>query len=84
MMKKKNRKERMLAFRKAYYSELNKQGVMDSERKEEVVPFERVDYTVEQVTELTRSALMKKAKEMGLEVNNKMTKADLEELIKGA
>ena len=71
MMKKKNRKERMLAFRKAYYSELNKQGVMDSEKKEEVV-------------ELTRSALMKKAKEMGLEVNNKMTKADLEELIKGA
>lgn len=66
-MKKRTMKERREAFRKAYYAELNKQGVMDSETKE-----------------LTRAALMTKAKEMGLEVNNKMTKADLEKLIKEA
>ena len=36
------------------------------------------------VVELTRAALMKKAKEMGLEVNSRMTKADLEKLIKEA
>lgn len=69
-MKKKTRKDKQEAFRKAYYAELNKMGVMDSEHKE--------------VTELTRAALMKKAKEMGLEVHNKMTKADLEQLIKEA
>lgn len=37
-----------------------------------------------EVKELTRAALMTKAKEMGLEVNNRMTKADLEKLIKEA
>lgn len=34
--------------------------------------------------ELTKAALMTKAKEMGLEVSSKMTKADLEKLIKEA
>lgn len=34
--------------------------------------------------ELTKAALMTKAKEMGLEVSNRMTKADLEKLIKEA
>lgn len=34
--------------------------------------------------ELTKAALMTKAKEMGLEVNSRMTKADLEKLIKEA
>lgn len=37
-----------------------------------------------EVKELTRAALMTKAKEMGLEVNSRMTKADLEKLIKEA
>ena len=37
-----------------------------------------------EVKELTRAALMTKAKEMGLEVSNRMTKADLEKLIKEA
>jgi hypothetical protein len=37
-----------------------------------------------EVKELTKAALMTKAKEMGLEVNNRMTKADLEKLIKEA
>lgn len=69
-MKKRVRKDKLEAFRKAYYAELNKAGVMDSEKEE--------------VVELTRAALMKKAKEMGLEVHNKMTKADLEQLIKEA
>lgn len=44
--------------------------------KEEVVDNE--------VKELTKAALMTKAKEMGLEVNSRMTKADLEKLIKEA
>ena len=44
--------------------------------KEEVVDNE--------VKELTKAALMTKAKEMGLEVSNRMTKADLEKLIKEA
>lgn len=34
--------------------------------------------------ELTKAALMTKAKEMGLEVSSRMTKADLEKLIKEA
>lgn len=79
-MKKKTRKDKLEAFRKAYYAELNKAGVMDSEAKVEVY----VDDEVISLVELTRAALMKKAKEMGLEVHNKMTKADLEQLIKGA
>jgi hypothetical protein len=37
-----------------------------------------------EVKELTKAALMTKAKEMGLEVSNRMTKADLEKLIKEA
>ena len=37
-----------------------------------------------EVKELTKAALMTKAKEMGLEVNSRMTKADLEKLIKEA
>lgn len=44
--------------------------------KEEVIDNE--------VKELTKAALMTKAKEMGLEVNSRMTKADLEKLIKEA
>lgn len=65
-MKKKNRKTRLIEFRQAYYAELNKQGVMDSEPK---------------APTYTRNDLMKIAKERGLEVNSKMTKADLEKLI---
>ena len=37
-----------------------------------------------EVKELTKAALMTKAKEMGLDVNSRMTKADLEKLIKEA
>ena len=37
-----------------------------------------------EVKELTKAALMTKAKEMGLEVSSRMTKADLEKLIKEA
>lgn len=46
--------------------------------KEEVVEVDN------EVKELTKAALMTKAKEMGLEVSNRMTKADLEKLIKEA
>jgi hypothetical protein len=47
----------------------------------DVMPEEVVD---NEVKELTKAALMTKAKEMGLEVSNRMTKADLEKLIKEA
>jgi hypothetical protein len=46
--------------------------------KEEVVELDN------EVKELTKAALMTKAKEMGLEVSSRMTKADLEKLIKEA
>ncbi len=46
--------------------------------KEEVVELDN------EVKELTKAALMTKAKEMGLDVNSRMTKADLEKLIKEA
>lgn len=45
---------------------------------------EEVNEVLEKAKELTKVALMQKAKEMGLKVNNKMTKADLEQLIKEA
>ena len=50
---------------------LNRQRIVEKEEDKTVV-------------ELTRAALMKKAKGMGLEVNSRMTKADLEKLIKEA
>ena len=51
------------------------------ERREALKEVVEVD---NEVKELTKAALMTKAKEMGLEVNNRMTKADLEKLIKEA
>lgn len=39
---------------------------------------------IEKAKSITKAALMQKAKEMGLKVDNKMTKADLERLIEEA
>ena len=51
------------------------------ERRKEVDETKEI---VEKAKSITRAALMQKAKEMGLKVDNKMTKADLERLIEEA
>ena len=73
-MKKRTRKERKEAFKKVYYAELQKQGVI--ERPTEPAASE------EPVEEKTKAELIKEAEALGLTVTSKMTKAQIIELIR--
>ena len=73
-MKKRTRKERKEAFKKVYYAELQKQGVI--ERAVEPAAIE------EPIKEKTKAELVKEAEALGLTVTSKMTKAQIIELIR--
>ena len=73
-MKKRTRKERKEAFKKVYYAELQKQGVI--ERPTEPAAIE------EPVEEKTKAELVKEAEALGLTVKSKMTKAQISDLIR--
>jgi len=66
-MKKRSRRERKEDFKKAYYAELQKQGIVDKPEKK--------------LEDMTKKELIEKAKEKSIEVNNRMTKAEIIELI---
>lgn len=66
-MKKRSRKEKKEAFKKAYYAEMQKQGLMETQAKE-----------------LTKAELVKKAKELGIEIKSNMTKVKIVELIEAS
>lgn len=55
-----------------------KKRIFRERRKEETKE------VLEKAKSITKAVLMQKAKEMGLKVDNKMTKADLERLIEEA
>lgn len=66
-MKKRTRKEKKEAFKQAYYKELQKQGVISTDNAQNV--------------DKTKKELIEEAEKLGLEVNSRMTKAQLQELI---
>ena len=68
-MKKRSRRERKEDFKKAYYAELAKQGIVD-EKKEE-----------KKLEDLTKKELIEIAKSKELDVNDRMTKTQIIELI---
>ena len=68
-MKKRSRRERKEDFKKAYYAELQKQGIVD-EKKEE-----------KKLGDMTKKELIEVAKNKELDVNDRMTKAEIIELI---
>ena len=70
-MKKKSLRERKEAFKKAYYEELTKINERENNKNK---PSE---------TEKTKAQLIEEAESLGLQVNSKMTKAQIIELIGG-
>ena len=66
-MKKRSRRERKEDFKKAYYAELQKQGIVDKSEKK--------------LEDMTKKELIEKAKEKSIEVNDRMTKAEIIEAI---
>lgn len=73
-MKKRTRKERKEAFKKVYYAELQKQGVIERAVEPAAI--------TEPVKERTKAELIKEAEALGLTVTSKMTKAQIIELIR--
>lgn len=69
-MKKRSIRERKEAFKKAYYEELNKQGLMDNKK--------------EDLADKTKTELMEIAKNKDVKTNSKMTKAELLKAIEEA
>lgn len=72
-MKKRTRKERKEAFKKVYYAELQKQGVIERAVEPAAI--------TEPVKERTKAELIKEAEALGLRVTSKMTKAQISDLI---
>jgi hypothetical protein len=70
LMKKRSRRERKEDFKKAYYAELQKQGIMDEKKEPE-----------KKLEDMTKKELIEFAKSKELDVNEKMTKAEIIELI---
>lgn len=66
-MKKRSRRERKEDFKKAYYAELQKQGIVDKPEKK--------------LEDMTKKELIEVAKNKELDVNDRMTKAEIIELI---
>jgi len=69
-MKKRSRRERRADFKKAYYAELQKQGIMDEKKEPE-----------KKLEDMTKKELIELAKSKELDVNEKMTKAEIIGLI---
>lgn len=65
-MKKRSIRERKEAFKKAYYAELQKQGLINNN----------------EAKQMTKTELIELAKQKGIEVNSRMTKAELENILK--
>lgn len=66
-MKKRSRRERKEDFKKAYYAELQKQGIVDKPEKK--------------LEDMTKKELIEVAKNKELDVNDRMTKAEIIEAI---
>jgi len=66
-MKKRSRRERKEDFKKAYYVELQKQGIVDKPEKK--------------LDDMTKKELIELARSKELDVNDRMTKAEIVELI---
>ena len=69
-MKKRSRRERKEDFKKAYYAELQKQGIVDEKKEPE-----------KKLEDMTKKELIELAKSKELDVNEKMTKAEIIEVI---
>jgi len=63
-MKKRNRAERKKAFKEAYYNELKKQGVIDTPK-------------VKTYEKMTKAELIEVGEALGIELDMKLTKAEM-------